>query len=410
MQKKVPHTSNQFRSKIAELYQSESKPCKLIPWAQSSTISKGLFALMLCIVTAGVYAQGMLSTLAMSKMNTSQRVEQGLQTHADHIYRLKAAKTPRVLPPMPWSESLQSEAKTYARNTQATVVLEAGHLVYESYGSGVQPNSLLHGYSIAKSLTAFAVGEALCAGHIKSLDDLAQDYVPALKDTAYGQTSIRNLLGYTSGAEDPGGSGYEGIHSYSDFGSMMDQKLSLEDLLKNYGKYSRYKSGEKFIYNGLNSEALSLVIRVATGMSLPAWFEATVWQEAGAEYPAAWFLDREGNGVAEVLTFMSARDHARIGLYVLERLNDQAGSACIRNFFKQATQPLITKGYWWSYPKFGLGLHNGEDGFPWLLGAYGQRIGVNPKNQRVFTTLSNADLRTTDSGAQAILSRPAPTN
>ena len=349
-----------------------------------------------------------LSTLTMSKMNTPKKVEEGLQTYATQIYHLKPARAPRILPNAPWHESLQNATKAFSQDkTQATVVLEAGHIVYESYGVGVQPNSLLHSYSMAKSLTAFAVGEALCAGHIKSLDDLAQTYVPALKDTAYGQASIRNLLGLTSGAENPGGNGMKGIHSVADFGGMMNKKLSLQELLRIHGAKSRYQPGEKFIYNGLDFEMLSLVIRAATGMSLPAWFESTVWQEAGAEFPAAWFLDSEGNGVAEVLVFISARDYSRIGLYELERLNEQAGSACIRSFFKQATKPLVTKGYWPSYPKFGLGLHIGEDGLPWLTGSNGQRIGVNPKNQRVFATMSTQDLLMTDSAAQAILSRQA---
>jgi CubicO group peptidase (beta-lactamase class C family) len=366
---------------------------------------KSIFFLIVAMSASLANAQSsMLTTREMSRMSTPERIEAGLKTHAAHIYRLAAAKTPRELPKEEAPEALAS-VQSFARDTQATLLIEKGRIVFEYYGAGVKPNSLLHGFSIGKSWTALAVGEALCAGKIKSLDDTAQSYVPQLEGTSYGRASLRNLLRYTSGAEDPGGTGYTGIHSISDFGSMMEQSLSLVDLIKKHADTSRYQPGEQFSYNGLNSEALSLVIRAVTGMSLPAWFEASVWQEAGAEFAGAWFFDKEGNGVAEVLSFASARDHARIGLYILDRLNGQAGSACMQNFVQQAVQDTVKKGYWWTFPKFGLGIHIGEDGMPWLTGAAGQRVGVNPNKQRVFTTLSDGDLRTTDSGSRAILNR-----
>ncbi|MDP3812442.1 MAG: hypothetical protein Q8Q78_15685 [Hydrogenophaga sp.] len=49
----------------------------------------------------------------------------------------------------------------------------------------------------------------------------------------------------------------------------------------------------------------------ATRESLPVWFEGTVWKKAGAEYPAGWYLDRDGHAVAEVLVFAAngSKDH-----------------------------------------------------------------------------------------------------
>ncbi len=53
--------------------------------------------------------------------------------------------------------------------------------------------------SIAKTITAMLFGIAVKDGKIRSLDDRAQDYVPDLKGSAYGETSLRALLTMSSG-------------------------------------------------------------------------------------------------------------------------------------------------------------------------------------------------------------------
>jgi CubicO group peptidase (beta-lactamase class C family) len=365
-------------------------------------ISKGLLATLAMVAASAVQAQ------AWHEMNNPERIQSGLQANAAQIHRLKPARKIRELKTAAPSEAgtaLASDADSFARGTFATLVVENGEVVYETYGQGATADTLMNGYSVTKSWTALAVGEALCAGKIKSLDDPAKAYAPQLAGTAYGEASVRNLLRYTSGAEDPGGNGYTGIHSLRDFSSMTQHKLSLLDLLKKNGDTSRFKPGEKFIYNGLDSEALSLVVRGATGMPLPAWFESTVWQEAGGESPGAWYVDKDGNGIAEVLLFVTSRDYARVALYVMDRMADRAGNECIRQFVKEAAQPLVAKGYWNSVPTWGLGLHQSADGNVWMFGYGGQRIGINTQKNRVFVTNSNRDLQGTDSGAIRLLAR-----
>lgn len=362
-------------------------------WLRRWLRRSNLFACLLYAAAVGVQAQELMAMRSISRMDNPEAVQDGLKALGERVYRLKPATTTRVLLAAPWDTSLEGDTKLYSRNRHATVVLEGGRLVYESYRPGINPDTLHHGFSMTKALTALAVGEALCAGNIKSLDDMALTYVPAVKDTAYGQATLRNLLGYTSGAKDPRGNGYVGIHSYSDFGAMWLGTFSLQDLLIKHGDLGgRFKQGENFIYNGLDSEMLSLVIRAATGKSLPAWFEETVWKEAGAEFPAAWVVDRDGNGISQMAAFFSARDYARLGLYVDERLSDQAGSACIRDFLKEASLPRTSKGkeYWRGMPFYGLGLHNtGQGSSVFMLGYGGQLVGINPINRRVFTTLND---------------------
>lgn len=362
---------------------------------------RAALAALACALTAGAaHAQ------AWHQMDSPEKIRSGLEAHAARLYRFKPAATIRLLKPAAPSEAnrkLAAEGESFARSAYSALLVENGEVVFEAYAQGAGPESLMNAYSMTKSWTALAVGEALCAGKIRSLDDPAKTYAPQLEGTAYGEASVRNLLRYTSGAEDPGGNGYVGIHNRRDFNAMVEHNQTLVDLMKRYGGTSRFKPGEKFIYNGLDSEALSLVVRGATGVPLPAWFESTVWQEAGGESPVAWFVDRDGNGIAQVLVFATTRDFARVGLYVLDRLTDRAGSDCVRQFVKEAAQPLVSKGYWASAPSWGMGLHTGADGQTWMFGYGGQRVGVHAQRRRVFATNNNRD--GTDTQAQGLLSR-----
>jgi len=324
------------------------------------------------------------------------------------VHVLQPARKPRELSPAAdrqAAERAERDAKFFLNSTLSVVLLSNDEILYEDYANGASRKSLMRSYSVAKSLTALAVGEALCAGKIKSLEDKAAAYATVLEGTAYGAATIRQLLMYTSGAEDPGGDGYTGIHSMSDYRAMLEYKFSLTDLMRKYGGASRSRPGERFIYNGLDSAALSVVMRSATGMPMPRWFEETVWQKAGAESAAEWYVDKDGNGIGDLGFFATTRDFARIGLYILERLNGKADDACGAAFLRDAAAPHISKGYWNSAPTWGLGLHVGADGNTWLFGHGGQRVGINVKMGRVFATNGFKGWRDYDIHVQGILSR-----
>ncbi len=358
-----------------------------------------------------IFALSLLTTasLAVHADHESAATILGQWTQfAPRLHILKPAQTVRELPASQNQDGIQrvtANAQPFLGTTMSALMIENGAIIFEGYAKGATRETQLNAYSMAKSLTALAVGEALCAGKIKSLDDKASVYAPQLDGTAYGAASLRDLLRMTSGAEDPGGNGYSGIHNPQDLRAMLTHQISLVDMMRKHGGTSRFKPGEKFIYNGLDSNALSVVIRGATGMSLVAWFESTVWQQAGAESQSGWYQDREGNTVAEIRFFATTRDFARIGLYIADRLTDKTGDVCIRDFMKEAAKPLVQKGYWDAAPSWGLGLHTGRDGNTWMFGHGGQRVGINVKTGRVFATNGHSDQSGVDVTIQGILAR-----
>ena len=52
---------------------------------------------------------------------------------------------------------------------------------------------------MTKSVVAILVGIALDEGRIGSLDDLTEQYLPALSGTVWGRVTILNLLRMSSG-------------------------------------------------------------------------------------------------------------------------------------------------------------------------------------------------------------------
>lgn len=340
--------------------------------------------------------------------DTAQTVLDAWKRTLPRLHILQPAKNVRALPESSNKavvDRVASPARSFVSDALAVVMIDNGEIIFEGYANGAAKDAPLQSYSMTKSMTALAVGEALCAGKIKSLDDRASAYAPALEGTAYGAASIRNLLRYTSGAQNPEGDGYGGVHNADDFRAMIQHRMSLIDLMKKYGQPGPWKQGDKFVYNGLDSQALGVVVRGATGLPLQRWFEDTVWQKAGAEFPAGWFMDSDGNGIAEMLFLATARDFARVGLYVLERLTGKAQDPCVSGFLSEAASVQVQKGYWGSAPAFGLGIHVGADGNAWMFGHGAQRIGINAKTGRVFATNGFKQWRTYDSNAQSLLAR-----
>ena len=127
-------------------------------------------------------------------------------------------------------------------------------------------------------------------------------------------------------------------------------------------------------------------------------------REAG-EYAAAWFADKDGNGIGEALVWVTTRDFLRIGIYTLERLTGQSNDACMNAFVKEAAQPRIAKGYWNSAPYWGLGFHIGADKNLWFFGHGAQRLGINQKTGRILAMNGFSEWRGMDTDVQRVFNR-----
>ncbi|MBV8620857.1 MAG: serine hydrolase [Curvibacter sp.] len=290
----------------------------------------------------------------------------------------------------------------------ALLVLKDGRLEAERYGYGRSREMRMLSNSMAKTLLALAIGEALQDGAIHSLDDTADQYVPALAGTLYGQTRIVNLMRMASGAR-----------FVEDYGPN-DDRAAFNRVARRKGLVAaargvterEYAQGEHFSYATAQSEILGLVLRAATRRDACSYIDEKLWQPMGAESAASYLLN-PGDGV-ELLGggfSATARDYARLGQMLADDGRVRGRQVVPRPYLLDMTDPArqpaaFRPGTMDSHGSHYLGygyqvwLLPGDHRSFVLLGIYGQAIFVDPVLRLVMVHLAvAADARGDASGA-----------
>jgi len=270
--------------------------------------------------------------------------------------------------------------------------------------------------SMAKTLVALAIGQAVADGSIRSIEDTVERYVPALEGTLYGQTRIVNLLRMASGAR------Y--VEDYTE----LDDRAAFNAVVRKRGVVEAARTvseraapqGARFNYAGAQTEVLALVLRAATGRSLCEFVDERLWQPMGAESPASYLLhpvdrlEQAAGGFNATL-----RDYARLG-WLLANDGRAGGQQVVpRDWLLAMTDasrqpPQFRPGAMDSHGStyFGYGyqvwLLPGTHRRFVLLGVYGQAIYVDPAARLVMVHLAaGAEARGDASGAHLAQERDA---
>ena len=254
------------------------------------------------------------------------------------------------------------------QNVAGLLVIKDGNLVYERYGLGNNKDSRWISWSVAKSVTSMLIGAAVKDGYIKSVNDKVTDYLPLLKNSAYDQSTIRNLLQMSSGVE--------WDETYAD--KTADINIAPFDTLGLY-EYLRDKPraaepGEKFNYNTAETNIAGDLLRSAIGNNLATYLSEKVWKPFGMGADANWMLSAPGGGEQGGCCISATlRDYGRLGLFALAGGQLADGAQVLPEaWMKESTAP--SKGYdgygyfWWL----------GPDGSFRGIGIFGQAIYINP--------------------------------
>lgn len=217
-----------------------------------------------------------------------------------------------------WHYDFDGERRTidqYLARHPATGLLIArdSTILFERYQYGRRDTDRLLSNSMVKTMVAMLVGIAIKEGKIRSIEDFAQDYVPEMKGSAYGQTSLRALLTMSSGVEFS--ERYDGTDDAFAFG----RDLRRSDLPNAANLLRRYNTRAappetKFAYAGSQTETLGLVLMAATGKRLSDYLSEKIWKPMGAEDEASWTVDGHNQEQAYCCLAARLRDYARFGL------------------------------------------------------------------------------------------------
>jgi CubicO group peptidase (beta-lactamase class C family) len=271
------------------------------------------------------------------------------------------------------------------------LVLKDGAIVVEDYELGIGPADRWASFSMAKSVCSTLVGAAIADGCIGGVDDPLVRYLPGLAASAYAAVSIRQVLEMASGVA--------WDETYTDAGSHRRRFLELQ-LAGRAGSLADFMGalpraappGSVFNYNTGETFIVGALLEAATGQSLARYLGTKIWDPAGMESDATWWLEAPGgSGIGGSGLAATLRDYGRFGLFVLEDGIVDGRRTVPAGWFAESTAPRLRGGarvdygyQWWPLPP-GDPVHAGAF---MAQGIFGQRLYLNPRERLAVVVLS----------------------
>ncbi|MCC8981304.1 serine hydrolase domain-containing protein [Bradyrhizobium acaciae] len=300
---------------------------------------------------------------------------------------------------MTWAESLA------ANYTDAIVVLHRGKIVYERYFGVMSPHATHIAMSVTKSFFG-TLGATLVAEGKLDEKALVSQYIPELKDTAYGDATVRQVLDMTVGVKysenyaDPKAEIFDHVRA----GGLVPRPPGYSGPTSFYGFLKTLKKegqhGEAFAYKTVNSDVLGWLIRRGSGKTVGELLSERIWQKLGMEQDAYMLIDSEGTEFAGGGLNATVRDLARFGemmrldgAYNGQQIVPKAVVDDIRNGGRKSD--FEKAGYktlpGWSYRDMWWVSHN-EHGAFMARGVNGQAIYVDPRAGMVIARFGSHPL------------------
>ena len=264
------------------------------------------------------------------------------------------------------SEALQAADDYAARNNSAALlVLRAGKLQLARYYRGHQPAQTFPSRSLAKPMTAVAIGRAIALGKIRSLDQPVADFVSEWRgDPRRARIRVRHLLDMRSGflpqaaatrADDILNRAY--LHPRHE-----------EIILRDYPVVD--EPGTRFEYNNATAEMVAIVIERATGRRYAEFLSTEVLKPLGAAGGDIWINRPGGMAHSGCCLMLPAETWLRLALLIMQDGRWQGRRLLPVGYVGQMRQATAENPY------YGLGLY--------VAGTYTDRRGfANPEREPV---------------------------
>lgn len=204
-------------------------------------------------------------------------------------------------------------AEAYARstNTSSFLVWHAGELVAEHYYGDTSRQTGIVSKSLAKPLTAIAIGRALEMGLVKSLDQPVADFITEWRGTPKQAMLIRHLLDMRTGFLAQGSSPDPANIWNTSYLHPEHERFIIND-------YPLVNApGTRYDYSNSTSELVAVVIERASGRRYAEFIGTEVLRPIGAAGGKVW-VNRPG-GVAHsgCCILLPARTWLKLGLLLM---------------------------------------------------------------------------------------------
>lgn len=270
------------------------------------------------------------------------------------------------------------------RNTLAVVVLHRGHLVAERYADGITSATPLHGWSMAKSLTATLAGAMVESGEITLDHPAITDETVLAGEPKKSEITLKHLLQMTSGLKlDENTAGFDPNSRMMFTQADMADWAAGQNLVHEPGQVWQYMSGNSVL-------AMRTIQNLLPG-TVSAHIKAVrkrVFEPLGI-HTAILETDEAGTLQGGSYLYAAAHDWAKLAQLYLD--DGMAGDVRIlpEKWNEMVSSPA--KGGRHSNRHYGLGFwigHSGIDGKAYYMSGFqGQTIYIMPDHELVLVRL-----------------------
>ena len=260
------------------------------------------------------------------------------------------------------SEQALDDAERYAEinNSSAFIVWRNGKIERESYFGGHTRTSPINSFSLAKQVTAFAIGRALLQGDIASLDQPVADFVTEWQgDPRREKIRVRHLLDMRAGfLPQLPPQGPTDILSRTFLHPRHDEIIVAEYPVID-------EPGTRYEYNNAAGDMVAVLIERATSRRYAEFVGTEIWQKIGAMGGAVWVNRPGGTAHSGCCMLAPAENFLRLAIAMLQDGVWEGERLLPEGYVKEMITPTRENPY------FGLSI--------WVAGRYtGRRGFANP--------------------------------
>ena len=235
------------------------------------------------------------------------------------------------------------------RKSNALIVIHKGRLLLERYWNGLEPDTIINGRAMTRSMMPLLLGFAVADGKL-SLDDPIGRYIPEWSHDPRGRITVRQVAQNVSGLEQP-----ERRSSTEVYGNKLLCLFYCGDVNRAAREFAMIEpAGHRFNAADVNMQLLGMVIEAAMEQPVEVLLSDRIWKRIGAS-DATFQRDRPG-GKARVVCCMraTARDWSRIGALIVQDGRWHGTQVIPAGWLDMMATPSPNN------PNFGLGLWLGS--------------------------------------------------
>ena len=254
----------------------------------------------------------------------------------------------------------------------SVLYFDGENIVVDKKSEKIKNDTKLYSFSISKSFLSYILGNAICDGYIKSLDDKISKYVPEAKGTLYENSTFKELIDMAAGdknfaSREPGSAKL--FYAVD----VMGRKTTAKDYLLSS---SGIKISKKtFNYNNFIADLVARAIDVSVPGGLKNLYQDFV-NKSGTSSEIFYLTDDNGWPLLHGYFYANREDFLRLGIQISKDWNS---NSCIGNYLNGIEKMKIKtdkdqnsdySGYFW-YDQ------NNKSRHVQLRGHGGQRIHID---------------------------------